>query len=160
MPGETKTQGTEMWVASGGSAIPKLGNVTSISGLGGSSNDIDITNFDSSQMEYLQSLGDGGTLTVNYNFSPTTASTQTIIDLKESRATVEWCIGLSNGTTLPTAAAGVITAPAYPRSSIVFSGVVQGHTLDLQANDVVRATLTIRISGQEVYNLESGSPSA
>lgn len=160
MSGEVKTQGTEIFVASGGSAIPKLGNVTSLSGPGGSSNDIDITDFDSAAMEYLQGLGDGGTLTINYNFGPTLASQQTIVDLESARSSVEWCVALSNGTTLPTAAAGVITAPAYPRSSIIFTGVVQGHTLDAQANDVWRGTLTIRVSGAPTYNLESGSPSA
>ena len=61
MGGEVLTQGTELFVASGGSEIVKLVNISSATGFGGPSNDIDITNLDSTAMEYLQGLEDPGT---------------------------------------------------------------------------------------------------
>lgn len=156
MANEVLTQGTALYVATGGTVITKIGNVPNVDGLGGASSDIDVTNFDSTAMEYLQGLNDEGTASINLNWSPEDASHDTLFALKQSKERVQWCVAAADGTAAPTAVDGEIVAPA-DRASFIFDATVQQIQWNLAANDVIRASLSLRISGAIEYDNGQGS---
>lgn len=137
MSGEVKTQGTKLKLAGTASPVTytDTANVTSISGLGGQKGDIDVTNFDSTAKEFLTGLEDPGQVQVEVNLNPDDASQDTLWDLKESGALRTWRIQLS----------GASPAPYYQ-----FSATVQQFQINFQTDDVVRATVTLRVSGSIV----------
>lgn len=134
MSGEVKTQGTKLQLAGTASPITytNTANVTSISGLGGQKGDIDITNFDSTAKEFLTGLEDPGQVQVEINYSPSDTTQDTLWDLKESGALRTWRIRLS-GTS--------------PFNYFQFTATVQQFQVNFQTDDVVRATVTLRVSG-------------
>lgn len=156
MAGEVRTQGTELYVATGGTTVVKIGNIPNIDGIGGSSNDIDVTNFDSAAMEFLQGLSDEGTLNSNINWAITDTSHDALWTLKGSKERVWWIVCLSGSDTAPTAVDGVIVPPAA-RGSFRFEAVVQQIQINLAANDVIRASLGLRLSNAILYDNGQGS---
>lgn len=134
MSGEIKTQGTKLRLAAASSPITytNMANVTSISGLGGQKGDIDITNFDSTAKEFLTGLEDPGQVQVEINYSPSDATQDTLWGLKESGDLRGWRIQLSG---------------ASPSPYFAFSATVQQFQINFQTDDVVRATVTLRVSG-------------
>lgn len=134
MSGEVKTQGTKLKLAGTSSPITytAMANVTSISGLGGQKGDIDITNFDSTAKEFLTGLEDPGQVQVEINYSPSDTTQNTLWTLKDSGDLRSWRIQLS----------GASPAPYFG-----FSATVQQFQVNFQTDDVVRATVTLRVSG-------------
>lgn len=134
MSGEVKSQGTKLQLAGTASPITytNTANVTSISGLGGQKGDIDITNFDSTAKEFLTGLEDPGQVQVEINYSPADATQGTLWTLKESGDLRAWRIRLSG---------------ASPQPYFAFSATVQQFQVNFQTDDVVRATVTLRVSG-------------
>jgi hypothetical protein len=137
MSGEVKTQGTKLQLGSTGSPTTwtDTANVTSISGLGGQKGDIEVTNFDSLAKEFLTGLEDPGQLQVEVNINPADTSQSDVWDLKESGELRFWQIRLA-GTS--------------PFNTYTFKATVQQFQINFQTDDVVRATITLRISGSIV----------
>lgn len=137
MSGEVKTQGTKLQLAGTASPVTytDTANVVSISGLGGQKGDIEVTNFDSLAKEFLTGLEDPGQVQIEINLDPTNASQTTLWTLKESGAKRTWRIQLP-GTS--------------PFNTYTFSATVQQFQINFQTDDVVRATVTLRVSGQIV----------
>jgi hypothetical protein len=134
MSGEVKTQGTKLQLAGTASPVTytDTANVVSISGLGGQKGDIDITNFDSTAKEFLTGLEDPGQVQVEINYAPADATQDTMWSLKNSGALRTWRI------TMP----GASPAPYFS-----FAATVQQFQVNFQTDDVVRATVTLRVSG-------------
>lgn len=134
MSGEVKTQGTKLQLVGVASPITytSLANVVSISGLGGQKGDIDITNFDSTAKEFLVGLEDSGQVQVEINYAPGDATQDTLWGLKETGTLRGWRIRLS-GTS--------------PYKYFAFSATVQQFQVNFQTDDVIRATVTLRVSG-------------
>lgn len=134
MSGEVKTQGTKLQLAGTASPITytSMANVTSISGLGGQKGDIEITNFDSTAKEFLTGLEDPGQVQVEINYSPDDATQDTLWGLKDSGELRTWRIKLSG---------------ASPNPYFQFTATVQQFQVNFQTDDVVRATVTLRVSG-------------
>lgn len=134
MSGEVKTQGTKLKLAGAVSPVTytAMANVTSISGLGGQKGDIDITNFDSTAKEFLTGLEDPGQVQVEINYSPNDTTQNTLWTLKDSGDLRSWRIQLSG---------------ASPSPYFGFNATVQQFQVNFQTDDVVRATVTLRVSG-------------
>lgn len=134
MSGEKKTQGTVLRLAGTASPITytAIANVVSISGLGGQKPDIDITNFDSTAKEFLTGLEDPGQVQVEINFAPGAASHDTLWTLKNDGTSRTWQIRMSGSS---------------PYDYFQFSATVQQFQVNFQTDDVVRATVTLRVSG-------------
>lgn len=134
MSGEVKTQGTKLQLAGAVSPVTytAMANVTSISGLGGQKGDIDITNFDSTAKEFLTGLEDPGQVQVEINYSPSDTTQDTLWTLKDSGDLRSWRILMS----------GASPAPYFG-----FNATVQQFQVNFQTDDVVRATVTLRVSG-------------
>ena len=153
MAGELKTQGSELYIldeTGSPQRIVKIANVSSIDGLGGSASEIDITNFDSTAMEYLVGLLDNGAASVSLNLSPNDSSHQLLNTIKGGDR-YYWAIGLSDGTAdpIPNPSPGVGgISVTIGRSWLTFQASVQQWQYSLSTNDAVRISTSLRISGE------------
>ena len=72
MSNEMKTQGTELYVLDDTIAAPaalKIGNITNIGELGGTTDDIEVTNLDDVAKQFIQGLPDNGELSLELRHS-------------------------------------------------------------------------------------------
>jgi len=144
-----KSQGTHLFYVTPGDtpAIVKLHCPTGVSGLGGAADQIDTTCLDETDdRTYTRGLGSPGQVTVPVNFDPQEVSHQDIFDLKAGGATLQWVVGLSDGTAAPTLTEGALV-PATGRTNILFNAYVSDFALDIAGNDIVKGTLTLQRSG-------------
>lgn len=131
---DIKTQGTKLKVESSTSPGEYLDvpGIASIDGLGsGEADDIDVTDFDSTGKEFLVGLKDEGTLTCQLNYDPDNAVHTLLETLQNSQTKTNFKIQLPAGT----------------NDTFSFEASVKQFNKSLQANDAVRATLQLRISG-------------
>jgi hypothetical protein len=148
--GTVKTKGTKLFftdAAGSPSDILRVACATGISGLGGSSDQIDITCLDSAEREFVQGFSTPGVVTVPINFIPRSAAHQALMALKESGDTVSWMIVASDQTGAPVSLDGDNRLVSPGPTSAEFLGYVGDFAFDIQANDIWRGTLTIQRSG-------------
>ncbi len=142
-----KTQGTEIWLldeTDSGSEVTKIGNITDIGEFGPSGGDIDVTNMDSTAMEYFTGLVDNGTISIGYNYDPQNAAQQKLTALAGG-ANKRFVIGCSEAGTDVTYSTDFVIPT--DRTTFDFQGSIQGMPKGASVNDVWRGTLSIRVSG-------------
>lgn len=142
-----KTQGTEIYLldsTDSGNEVRKIGQITGGSGVGGEAGEIDVTDLDSTAMEYLTGLKDNGSLTLNVNWDPQNTSHQTV-DALVGGANKRFLICCSESTTDPTFGSD-FTLPT-DRTVLDFEMGIRSFQKDFTTNEVWRGTITGRISG-------------
>lgn len=142
-----KTQGTEIFLldaTDSGNEVRKLGNITDISEFGPTAGDIDVTNMDSTAMEYFQGLVDNGTVTIGFNYDPANVTQQTLNDLAGG-TNKRFVIACSEAATDVTYTS-LFVIPT-DRTTFDFTAGVQGMPKGASVNDVWRGTISLRISG-------------
>lgn len=149
MGGEVRTQGTRLYAClAGGTTVATLGNVGDLGEFGGQSDDIDVTNLDSTAKEFLTGLPDNGELTLQLNLNPQDANHQDLMAKNGNGVRYPFLIGLSDGTTPPTALGGALVPPAASaRTSFAFSASIKSFRFGAKTNDAIRVTVVLRISG-------------
>ena len=120
---------------------------TGISGLGGATDQIDITCLDSEEREYVQGYSTPGVVSVPINFIPRSAAHQALMALKDSGDVVSWMIVGSDQAGSPTTLDGDNRLVSPGATTAEFLGYVQDINIDIGGNDIWRATLTIQRSG-------------
>lgn len=150
MSGELKTQGTELFIldeTGSPQRIVKIGKLSAIDSIGGSASEIDITNFDSTAMEYMVGLIDNGTANLSINLDPTDASHQ----LLESIAGGDryyWAVGFSDGSADPIPnPSGAGISVTIGRSWLTFQASVQQWQYGFTTNDAIRVSSSLRVTG-------------
>lgn len=152
-----KTQGTEIYVADLlTSAVPELMQLvcpTGVTGLGGAADQIDDTCLgDLVDKSYTKGLGNPGQVNIPFVLKRDSsdiveASHAFLFDLKDDGSTVDWMIGLSDGTADPTIdSVGGLDA-VTSRSFLHFQGYLADLNIDIATNEVVRGTLIVQRSG-------------
>lgn len=146
-----QSKGTELWFSmqnSNGWSLVKVGCPTGITGLGGSRSQIDVTCLDSQEMEYEPGMANPSAITVNINFDPTKISHRDLWDLAESGETLQWVVGLSDGTAPPTinSSTGIITYPTT-RTYFDFLGYISDFPFDAAINSVYKTAMQVQRSG-------------
>lgn len=129
-----KTQGTVVSIekAASPNEYDPIPGISSISGLGGGeANDIDVTDFDSTGKEYLIGLKDEGTLQLELNYDPDNAVHTRLETLQDAQTSATFKITLAAGT----------------NKVFTFDAFVKQMNKNLQADDAVRATVQLRITG-------------
>jgi len=101
----------------------------------GTASEIDVTTLASAKKEYVQGLGDNGAFTITVIRNQDDAGQLELWDSLGSQSTETVVI------TLPTSTANVLTFEAF----------VQKFTLDIDADNVVRGTVTLRITGDIAF---------
>lgn len=157
---QIKTQGTHIYfVDSTGSeaVLHKLTCPTAASGLGsGSTDEIDTTCLDSSVKTFTLGLSDSGEISIPYNLDLTDNSHLALYDVYNSKVATPFCIALSDGTEAPTLDSnGDIVAPS-DRSSFIFSGLVKMPATDIATNEILRNTMSVRVSGAVTLTTKAG----
>lgn len=131
MANEVLTQGTKLQL--GGAASPQtfsdIANVTGISGPDGQAPEIDVTNFADTARRFLAGLPDNGSVSADINWSSAENTNTTLYSLYQSGATRQYRIVLSNG------------------DYFEFNAVVLGHPFTFAIDDVVKASISLRVSG-------------
>lgn len=146
-----KTQGTNLYFVSS-AAVKTLTCPTGITGLGGARDQIDSTclsNID--DKTYVSGLGNPGQVSVPFVFDPTAADQKLLYALHDSGEIVNWMIGFSDGTTVPTIVSGALTM-ASTRSAAAFDAFVADINVDVATNEIVRGTLTLQRSGNVAWS--------
>ena len=131
---------------------------TGISGVGGGTKQqINVTCLDEMSEERFEAgLGTPNALSIPYNFDPALVSHQVLDKLKKSGYNTQWCICLSDGDAAPTLAAGVVTIKQPDgRTSVTFTAYVSENNKDIQTNDVVKGTLSLQRSGDEIWKYKA-----
>lgn len=151
--GTVATKGTRLYFAVSDSEILKVACATGIQGLGGPGGQIDQTCLDSLEMEYFKGMKDPAQVSVPVNFIPRSAAHQALLDLDESGETISWMIVLSDQVGAPAAvdSDGALVTPGP--TSVEFKAYVSDFEIDIQTNEIVRATLTLQRSGAKTWDL-------
>lgn len=151
--GLVKTQGTHLFfvdnTTDSNGTITRLACPTGAQDGGGAKDDIEVTCLDALEdKEFVAGLGNPGDWTIPFNLIPRDGSHQALWQLKRSGAVVDWMAALSESDSPPTLnASGDMVAPA-DRSSFKFPAYVKDVVIDLQTNDIVRGTITLRRAGE------------
>jgi hypothetical protein len=157
MAGELKTQGTHLFISdatidTSDPDLIKFACPTSITGLGGPADQINITCLDETvDNQFAKGLGNPGTVNVPFVFKPQEFSHQRLFAWKDGGETKHFAICASDGTEDATIdSEGNITGPVT-RSTWLFDGYVSDIGIEFSGNDVVRGTLTIQRSGRVTF---------
>lgn len=163
--GTLKTQGTEVFlvdkITASAAAILKLACPTGVTGLGGPADQLEDTCLDNLEdKSFKRGLGNPGQVSIPFNFIPSNTSHQILFDLMDQGDTIEWMIGLSDGTAVPTLSAEEeMVPPASPlRTSLVIQAYISDINIDIATNEIVRGTLTLQRSGSVVRYWNGPTP--
>jgi hypothetical protein len=143
-----KTQGTELFVVDPDDfSVLKVGCVTTINGITASRDQIETTCLDSAARTYEAGMATPGAMTFGINFDPADASHTRLHELYVAGETLEWAVGLSDGTAdMTTASTDGFTVPTS-RTFILFDGFITDLPFDFSLNAVVSSTVSVQVSG-------------
>jgi hypothetical protein len=141
-------------------AVLKVGAIKGITGMGGATTDIDISNMDSIVKEFAKGLLDGGSPSFDIIFDPQNAGHGLLNSLSTlgTGAVKQWYFGFSDGTgQLPTlvgtAPNQVLTAPgATKRSGLNFDAFVKQFQIDAAADGALMGKCALKTSGAYVLS--------
>jgi hypothetical protein len=150
--GVIETKGTKLYFAVSASEILAVSCATGIQGLGGPGTKIDSTCLDSLEMEYIKGLNDPSTVAVPINFIPQSAAQQALSELNDSGETISWMIVFSDQALAPTTvdSEGHLVSPGP--TSVEFLAYIEDFELDVQTNEIVRATMLLQRSGPKNWD--------
>lgn len=152
-----KSQGTELYFAdlltSSEPLLVQLACPTGVTGLGGAADQIDDTCLDDLvDKSFTRGLGNPGQVNVPFVLKRDAsnivdASHALLFDLKDDGSTIDWMVGLSDGTADPTIDSNGDLAAVATRSFLHFEGYLADLNIDIATNEVVRGTLIVQRSG-------------
>ena len=141
-----KTQGTELcFIDPDSFAVTKVGCVTSVTGLTAARDQIETTCLDSDARTYEAGMATPGAAQFNINFDTSDTSHVRLHELYVEGTKVDWVLGWSDGTTLPTSDSTAFTLPTT-RSWIEFNGYISDLPFDFALNTVVGSNVSIQVS--------------
>lgn len=130
-------QGTTVTVEDGAASTATIGGIISMSGIGsGSASEIDVTTLASTAKEYRQGLKDNGSMTFELIRDEDDLGQVELKEMEDAQATREF----------------VITLPSSTLNVFTFDGFVTSLTTEVGADDVVRGTCTVKITGAIVVS--------
>lgn len=156
-----KTQGTEVFIVDNTGSedvLRKLKCPTGITGLlSGSTDEIETTCLDANSKSFELGLSDQGELSVPFIFDPLDNSHRSLFDLVQAKEATQIAICLSDSTTAPTLnSSGLIVSPVG-RTTFKFMGLIKNPPLDFAGNEVIRGTMTVRVSGAVTITFADGT---
>jgi len=141
-----KTQGSELFFIDPDTfAVTKVGCVTTLSGLTAARDQIETTCLDSAARTYEAGMATPGQAQFTINFDPADASHVRLHELYVEGITLDFALGWSDGTALPTSDSTAFTAPTS-RSWILFTGFISDLPFDFALNTVVTSNVAIQVS--------------
>ena len=101
---------------------------------------------DSTAREFASGFAAYGDMTIPIVFYDQDASHVALLALKTAGTVRNWGIFFSQTATAPTASGSALVRPTT-RTSIIFNAYVKDVTFEFGLNDVVRGTVTLKVSG-------------
>jgi hypothetical protein len=141
-------QGSNLWFRDPDTdAIVEVGCVTNLSGLTASRDQLDVTCISDEARRFEAGLLTPGAASFSINFDPADPSHVRLHELYRAGTTLDWALGLSDGTAPPTAidTNGNFNVPTT-RTFITFEGYVSDFPWDLTVGAKVTNALSIQIS--------------
>lgn len=141
-----KTQGSELFFIDPDSfAVVKVGCVTTLTGLTAARDQIETTCLDSAARTYEAGMATPGQAQFTINFDPSDDSHTRLHELYVEGTKMDFALGWSDGTALPTSDSTAFTTPDT-RSWILFNGFVSDLPFDFALNTVVTSNVSIQVS--------------
>lgn len=151
MTNATKTKHTTIYVVTGATAATKIVAVKQAGVPSAPASDIDISCWDDDFDQFVSGRRSTGETSLEVIYDATDHAA--IEQLYQSGATTQFLV-LAPASETAAAAAPTVTASAFQPvttvDNIKFSGYVKDFSIQMQDNDVWRATITIKGSGQRV----------
>lgn len=141
-------QGSNLYFADpADDSIVEVGCVTTLSGLTASRDQLDVTCISSAARIFEAGLLTPGAATFSINFDPSDASHVRLHELYRAGTTIDWALGLSDGTAPPTSldSNGNFNLPTT-RTFITFEGYVSDYPFDLAIGAKVASNLSVQVS--------------
>lgn len=137
--------------------VVQVGCPTNISGISAAREQIETTCLESEGREYEPGLPAPSTATFALQFNPGDASHKLLHDYfsAANAQNLQWAIGFSDGTAVPTAdTAGDFVLPTT-RSFLLFAGYVADYPFEFALNAKVISTLSVQMSGAPVLQVKT-----
>lgn len=134
-------QGTTFSIDDDAGSPVTINGIQSVSGVGsGQASKIDVTTLASTAKEYRMGLQDWGDFTITFIYNPDDAGQAELQDAKDTQSVREFIMTLPSSD--PSLTLNVWTAQVY----------VLQIQFDVGADDVVRGTATIGVTGEPVFS--------
>lgn len=144
-----KTQGTDLYaIDPRDGTLIDVGCVTSLDGIDSSIDQIETTCLNSAEREYIAGLGTPGTATYGINLDTQDPNHIKLFEIKQAGLTLDWAVGMSDGTAAPTVDSDGFVLPAT-RSWITFRGFMNSFPFTFGLNAVVSSNVGIQVSGAQ-----------
>lgn len=140
-----KTQGTNLYFIDSATTCAVL-NCTAISGISAQRDQIETTHLGDQARTYVAGLASPGAASFEVQFDPSSEIHKDLHDAYKAGTVLKWALGWSDGTAAPTVATSLYTLPAT-RSFLSFDGYVQDIAFDFSQNSVVKANVSVQVSG-------------
>ena len=151
-------QGTELFfVDPDDLSVNEVGCVTSLTGITSPRDQIEVTCLDSTGREFVPGLPSPGTGQFTINFDPNDPSHVRLHEIFEDPTitTMNWAVGMSDGTSPPTSAdSSGFTLPTT-RTWLSFDGYLSDYPFDFALNTVVTNNIGVQISGRPVLTVKT-----
>jgi hypothetical protein len=138
------TQGTSLFWIDG--ATVRQVAATNINGLSAQRDSIETTDLEAEAKTFMPGLMSPGSAQFSIQFDPSNAVHTALHSAYKAGTVLKWALGWSDGTAVPTTAAGEFTLPTT-RSFLNFDGFIQDVTFDFSLNTVVNSQVSIQVSG-------------
>lgn len=131
----------------------EVGCATTFSPGGAPADQIETTCLSEAERSYMPGLRTPGQASLTINADPEDASHIRLHQMSEENPspTVEWAVGWSDGTSLPTVDSSDETVLPTTRTWFTFEGYVSDFPFDFAQNTVVTTALTIQRSGGSAW---------
>lgn len=127
-------------------AIVEVGCVTTISGIGASRDQNDVTCISDETRRLEAGLLNPGTASFGIYFDPTDTSHTRLHELYREGTTLEWALGMSDGTAAPTGVNSNGIALPTSRTFLTFEGYVSDFPWEFAIGQKVANQLALQIS--------------
>jgi hypothetical protein len=145
------TQGTNLYfIDPDDFSLVTVGCPTSITGFSAPREEREVTCLEDAARSYEAGVLTPGSVSVSLNFDPQDASHLRLHELYNSGQSVDWGIGLSDGTTVPTVDSANEFSFPNDRSFLEFNGYVSDYPFEIALTSNVVSTITIKMSGAPV----------
>jgi hypothetical protein len=154
-----KSQGTVLYtIDPADDSVLVVGCVTSIEGIDTTIEQVEITCLADSARSYMAGLATPGAASFGINFDPSDESHVRLHQLKVAGTTLQWAVGMSDGTAPPTVAVdsqgdGSFVFPTS-RSWIEFEGFMNSYPFTFALNSPVASTVGIQVSGEPTLHIK------
>lgn len=157
-----KAQGSDIFaIDPADGSLLDVGCVTSISGIDTTIDQIETTCLNNLTRTYEAGLATPGAASFGLMFDPADVNHIRLHQLKTAGTTLQWVIGLSDGTANPTTGTDSSGDPEFvlppTRSWIQFEGYMNSYPFEFALNSMVTSTVGIQVSGEPVIIPKSSS---